>query len=440
MTLTEAAFWFKRFSKIAIGVALVAMLGILILWKPREGIVVQKYITPSCACTPKKENFLENELVIPSYEIVDSTVPSYEVQTETGKLDDSLPKIVNVYEYTNLGEQVNAKEQAMILAKKMGFDQDRVKKVDGKAYEWTNTKTKRKLTVTAVDLNFTYETIDKDMVVRLRKTKDLPSTDEAITSATRALNSIGVEIGEYTVIPPTTYRINIEPDGQYTEAESLLEAELIRVDFYRQKSLITVPMNIEGAEGMVASLEKRANMGKVTNSILVNDQRVEVTEFTTLVFNDNPNKSNISVYVGVEDSSLKVLKDIYQIDFKTWSISPQSCGTYPLISADVAEEKVKNGQGSLVFLNYDKDQVAPYAPQEIKRFLITSVSLIYYEGSNVQQYLQPVYFFSGVAELKNSDKADFHIYYPAIDYTNVTDEIEIQEVPVEEKGGLFPSS
>lgn len=438
MTLTEAAFWFKRFSKVAIGIALVVVLIVLIVWDKPGGEVPLKYITANCACTEKAEDFTAHKLTIPSYEITNEILPPYEFQTESGQLDDNLPKIVNVYEYVNLGEQINARAEAMILAKKMGFNPDRIRKEGDKEYRWKDNRTGRELWVTSQDLNFKLFTSDLKEISKLRKQGEFPSPDKAITIAGNALNSLGVLDSSYTADKYSTYLIKIEEDGTFTEADSLIEADLIRVDFTRQASLITVPMNIQGADQMVASLQKR-NMEAVQSSQIINDERVDTTEFITLVVNDNPNKSNISVYVGVENDKYEELKSIYQIDYKTWSLSPESCGTYPLIGASVAEEKIKNGQGSLVFLNYNDDQVAPYAPQEIKNFLITEVTLAYYEGSVAQRYLQPIYFFTGVAELKNSKKADFHIYYPAIDYDNVTDRVEIQEVVVEQKGGIVPS-
>lgn len=438
MTLTEAAFWFKRFSKVAIGIALIVVLVVLIVWDKPGGEVPLKYTTASCACTPKAEDFTTHKLTIPSYEITNEILPPYEFQTESGQLDDNLPKIVNVYEYVNLGEQINARAEAMILAKKMGFNPDRIRKEGDTEYRWKDNRTRRELWVTAQDLNFKLFASDLKEITRIRKEGELPSPDEAIIIAGNALNSLGVLDSSYTANKYSTYLIKIEEDGTFTEADSLIEADLIRVDFTRQTSLITVPMNIQGADQMVTSLEKR-KMKAVQSSQVINDERIDTTEFITLVVNDNPNKSNISVYVGVENNEYEELKDIYQIDYKTWSISPVSCGTYPLIGASVAEEKVKNGQGSLVFLNYEDDQVAPYSQQEIKNFLITEVTLAYYEGSVAQKYLQPIYFFTGVAELKNSKKADFHIYYPAIDYDNVTDKVEIKEVVVEQEGGILPS-
>jgi len=438
MTLTEAAFWFKRFSKVGIGIVLLVILIVFIVWKRPGGEVPLKYITASCACTPQAKDFTSSILTIPSYEITNETLPPYEFQTESGKLDDNLPKIVNVYEYVNLGAQINARAEAMILAKKMGFNPDRIRKEGDKEYRWKDSRTGRELWVTSEDLNFKLFTSDLDGISRIRKEGDFPSPEEAIKSATSALNSLGVLDSNYTADKFSTYLVKIEDDGVFTEADSLIEADLIRVDFSRTASLITVPMNIEGADQMVASLQRR-DMIAIEGSELINDERVVTTEFVTLVLNDNPNKSNISVYVGVDNEEYEELENIYQIDFKTWSVSPTSCGTYPLIGASVAEEKVKNGLGSLVFLNYDEDQVAPYSPQEIKKFLITEITLAYYEGSVAQNYLQPIYFFSGIAELENSKKANFHIYYPAIDYENVTDEVEIKEVVVEQKGGLLPS-
>ncbi len=378
---------------------------------------------------------MENVLTIPSYELKSESTPTYVVQTDTGKLDDNLPDIVNVYRYENLGEQINAQAKSKILAKAMGFNQDSIIRQLTSEYIWQDAPSQRGLRVNVRDLNFTFST-NVNKIKSIRSQADLPSEKEAIDEAKRALNTLGLYLSGFDEVTPLTFLIDINPDGTYSQADSLLSAELIRVDFLRKFPLITIPSNIQGAERMVSSLERR-NMEAVVEEDTYNEERIDVYNFKTYMTHQISSKSNVSVYVGPENEEVDALKSIYQIDYKVWDIGVESCGTYPLISAAVAEEKIKNGQGSIVFLNYNNDEVAPYSPQEVKKFLITSVTLTYYEGLLEQKFLQPVYYFSGEADLADGTRADFDIYYPAINYAIVTDKIEIEAAPVDSGGGVF---
>ncbi len=455
MTLTEAAFWARRLGVIAIGVVVFLFLIVLIAYNPGKTVLPPEYLTPNCACTETAEEFLENILVIPSYELSPGASPQYAIQTETGQLDDNLPDIVNAYRYTNLGEQINAQSRAKILAGRMGFQPDEIKKFGtaertseyiwqdlttlGTAertseYIWQDLTTQRALRITVRDLNFNLTT-NISKIKTARAAADLPSEEEAKRIAVNALSELGLYLSGFNEITPLTYLIDINEDGTYSEADSLLNAELIRVDFLRAFPLISIPSNIEGAERMKASLERR-NMVATINKMVINNKEVEVYNFKTLLTHQNPNKSNVSVYVGPASEDFKKLKNIYQIDYKTWEIEPESCGTYPLISAAVAEEKIKNGEGSLVYINYKGDEVAQYKQREVKQFLITNVTITYYEGLVEQKFLQPVYFFTGEAELADGVRADFGIYYPAINYDIVTNKIELKKAPVQDSTGF----
>jgi len=109
-----------------------------------------------------------------------------------------------------------------------------------------------------------------------------------------------------------------------------------------------------------------------------------------------------------------------------------------LITPSTALQKIQNGEGSLVFLNANNDEVEEYIPQNVKKFNVMDIYITYYEGLFEQQYLQPVYMVEGQAVLADGSEADFHIYYPAISYETVGDKIELQKAPVEKsKGFLF---
>lgn len=434
MTLTEAAFWTKRFGVIAIGFIVILIIIVLVtIIKPVDP--PPKYVTPNFACTDKKDEFLENVLTIPSLEILSDSDVLYEVQTDTGKLDDQLPSVVNVYRYTDLGQVIDSQAQAKILAKKLGFDPDRIIRRGTTEYIWYDNISSKGLVINSRDLNFSLTT-DVAKIRQVRKENDLPSEAEAISIATNTLRTLGLLEEAFTESPTNTFQIDINPDGSYSEADSLLNAELIRVDFMRKIPMISIRSDLVGAERIVTSLTKRG-LSYEQGSTIIDDQRVDTYNFSTFLTYQNPIKSNVSVYIGPEDEQLKLFKNVYQIDYKVWSIEPESCGTYPLIAPSVAKEKIENGQGSVVFLNYDNDEVKTYIPQNVKRFLITSVNITYYEGLLEQKYLQPVYLFGGDVELSNGDRVPFHIYYPAINYAIVGDKVEIEEAPIEEEGGLL---
>lgn len=434
MTLTEAAFWTKRFGVIVLIAVAIFIIILFFIFSSKASVLPPEYLTSNFACTETRDEFLENELSIPSLDVRPDSEMIYELQTNTGKVD-TLPRIVNVYRYANLGQSLTSQGDAKILAKKMGFDPDKIVRKGTTDYIWVDSANKRSLDIKAKDLNFILKTTDPNHIRNIRKEFDLPSEKEAQSIATNTLRSLGVLEEAYTQAPLTTHLIDINPDGTFSQAASLLDAELIRVDFFRKIPMITIPANIQDAKQMVDSLTAK-NLSYDTDSKIVNDERIDVYSFSTLVTYQNPVKSNISVYVGPDTNDSTALKQIYQIEFNTWSVEEDSCGTYELLAPSYALERIQNGEGSLVYLNADNDEVSEYIPQTIKKLVVSDIYITYYEGLNEQKFLQPVYMVEGQAELKDGTRADFHIYYPAVNYKVVQDRIELEPAPVEEKSGF----
>lgn len=433
MTLTEAAFWTKRFGVIVLVALTLFILVLFVLLSSKESTLPPEYLTANYACTQEKEEFLENKLEIPSLEINPDSEMLFELQTDSGKVD-SLPNIVNVYRYTDLGQIINSQAEAKILSKKLGFDPERIVRQGTVGYIWVDNTNGRSLNIKARDLNFTLKT-EHEKIREIRREKDLPTEREAPSIATNALRSLGILDQAYTEVQPTIHLIDINPDGSFSEAESLLTAELIRVDFLKKIPMISIATNLEGAQQMVDSLTSR-DLTYETGDRIINDERVSVYNFSTLVTYQYPVKSNISIYVGPENEQLNALKNIYQIEYNTWSLEPESCGTYELVSPSYALQKIQEGEGSLVYLNSTGDEVRQYTTQSINKFRVDNIYITYYEGLVEQQYLQPVYTIEGEAELKGGERADFFIYYPAINYGIVQDKIELPPAPVKESGLL----
>lgn len=434
MTLTEAAFWTKRFGVIVLVFVVIVFIIFFVLFIPAQSKLPPEYLQGNFACTETKDEFLPNALTIPSYELLEDSELNFNLETVTGKYEN-LPTVVNVYRYTNLGQVLNSQAEAKILAKKMGFDPDKIVRRGTSEYIWVNNTSQKSLSVNARDLNFTLKT-SVNRIRSLRKTIDLPSEAEAITIASSSLRTLGLLDSKYTEVQPSVYFIDINPDGTYSQADSLINAELIRVDFQRKIPMIAISTNLQGAESIVNTLVKK-NMTYEMGSKIVNERRVEMYNFSTLITHQNPVKSNVSVYVGPEDREQDKFNNIYQIDYRHWDIEEDSCGTYELVPPSSALQRIQNGEGSLVYLNYADDEVREYEPQSVKKYNVYDIYITYYEGDVEQLYLQPVYIVTGEAELKNGDIVDFHIYYPAISYETVTDMRVFEEVVKEKPRGFL---
>jgi hypothetical protein len=344
----------------------------------------------------------------------------FDLQTDSGKID-ALPDIINVYKYDNPTQTLSSQADAKILAKQLGFNQDSITRNGTESYSWSDTN--RKLVVQAKNLNFNLTT-NSSYIRSSASSGTMPTEQEAKSTASNFLRNLGILTDDYSEGTPTTTLIKVNPDGSFSQAGSLSEAQLIRVDFNREESMITIPSNVVGASAMVTSFQKK--LGEpTTTSMIVNDSTINVYTFNTPVTFLNPNSSNISVYVGVAtDKTNSNLSSVYEIDYTYWPIEASACGTYQLISPETALEKVQSGAGSLIYLNdVNGDDVVNYTPRSVKKFTILYVNLTYYETSGEQNYLQPVYVISGEAIFDNDTKGDFDFYYPAIDYDNVQNKI-----------------
>jgi len=436
MTLTEAAFWTKRFGIIAGGALLVFLVIVLIITTvDKSKNMPPAYLTANFACTETKEEFLENKLSIPSLKLVEGSEMLFEIKTDSGKID-SLPQIINVYKFSNPTQSLSSQADSKILAKKLGFNPDAVIRRGTESYVWVDRDTSRTLEIQAKNLNFTLKT-DAQYIRTKAKSGALPTEQEAKSKAVNFLRSIGFSSDDYASGTPTTTLIDVNPDGSFSKAASLSEAELIRVDFKRSKSMITIASDIVGAESMVASLTKK--LGAPTEETpIINDKRITVYTFNTSVTTTNPSKSNISVYIGVQERSSDTLAEIYQIDYVYWPIQETNCGTYELVSPQFAIQQVQSGNGSLVYLNkVGGDDVINYIPKKVTKFSVFYVNLTYYESLEEQEYLQPVYVVSGEAIFDDGSKGEFDYYYPAINYTSVQNRIVLPEPKVKESSSLF---
>ena len=392
MTLTEAAYWFKRFGVIIAVVVAVIFVTILIVFYAPKDSAPPEYLNANCSCTTNKEDFLSQELTIDSLELGSGSELVFQVETTTGQID-SLPKIINVYEFDNRGQSLSSQLQATEIASDLGFNPEGIIRKDENTYIWLDTSRHRTLEIDARTLNFTLTT-DADYIREISSKESIPSDSEAISLATNALRQANLLDSDYTnnISLKELYDIDINPDGSYSEAASSGEADLVRVDFKRRKSMISIRDNVENADQIVSSLEKK----------MINSDYIFTKSEEKILYNDE----KVTLY--------------------NWPIKEYPCGTYELLSPSEAIQKIQDGEGSLVYLvsKDDKDRVLPYQVKTVKKFIIYEITIAYYEPEEETEFLQPIYVITGDAYLENDERADFIYYVPAINYDVVTDAIE----------------
>ena len=429
MTLTQAAYWTRKFGVVIIVGVAIFIIGTLIILSIPKNNAPSEYLQANYACTEKKEEFLTNKLNIPSLSLAAGSDLVFEIETVTGKVD-SLPRIINVHKFNNVGQSLSSQGEAKILAGKLGFNPDTIQRRGTAEYLWFDSLTYRTLVVQARNLNFTLTT-DFTKPTAIEHGVTLPSDNEAVTIATNYLKGKSLLQDDYIKQTPQVTYINILPNGSLTQARSKVDAELIRVDFYRKASMISIRSNIEGAETMKTDLEKKL-FQSTTESMLTDKGRIDIYNFDTLVTFQNPNEPNITVYIGPinkqDKSSDTGNKSIYGARYTYWPLDTLPCGTYNLIPPATALDIVQQGKGSLVYLNEKNgDDVVAYTPKKVRKFTIYTVTLGYYESTGEQKYLQPVYIISGEATLDSGIVGNFHYYVPAVDYNNVGDKIILTE-------------
>lgn len=439
MTLTEAAFWTKRFGVIALGAFFIFTVTILILTLREEEVAIPKYQTANYACTETREEFLEHKLEIPSLQLATGSEMSFQIDTDTGKIEDSLPDIINVYRFDNPIQSVTAQADAKKMAEELGFNPDAIIRRNAESYVWVNNELDTTLEVQAKNLNFRFKT-EAARIREAARESALPTEQEAKNYAAGVLRSLGAYPEDYSKGDHRTTYIKVNPDGSFRKASAPADADLIKVDFVRSKGMITIESNIVGAERIVQTLSRRIDDPPIIETPMVNGERIEVYTFNTLVSFPETQRSNITVYVGAANSEIQdsTMKYIYQVDYTFWPTEVEACGTYELISPQLAIEKIQAGEGSLVYLyETNGDDIVEYTPRKVKKFNVFDIFLVYYEDREELEFLQPVYVVSGEAIFDNDSKGLFDFFYPAINYDIVQNKIELPEPEIEQDSDIL---
>ncbi len=354
MTLTETAQLTKK-SAVVLIIALVAGFSARAVWSRAKTILFPPKVPPPEVAFGKLPR-----LQIPNLPFAEGPPPEYVVDTKTGRLPKDLPDRAKVYKIILPPVTHLTSQRAKDLASKLGFSQN-PQKISSSDYRWENPDEGKTLQMNITTGNFTLET-------DIKKLSDLgagntPSKAAAVEQAKRFLQNLGSLSEDYAAGRKEAAYLKIEGES-LKKVESLSEAQLTRVDFFRE-------------------IDEQPIVGS------------------------NPYKGLITVILG-KDTVPFVFYDF-------WPLDPLQSTTYPLKTVEQLWSEVEEGQARVVFLAPAKaDPFSSYEPQSPKTIFVRRIFLGYFDSQKLQDYLQPIYILEGLGVTADRTQLKFIAYIPAI--------------------------
>lgn len=328
-------------------------------------------------------------LTFETLSLKEGSSPEYRIETTDGQLPKLL-SLINVYK-TKLPEQsLLARQDAVDTAAALGFGSN-PSDIGETQLKWTRG---------------THSLVIDKLYKTLKLTTDYANDKEALQSYTVSPDTdtyVNTALGIFSGKPllsiqpssvetQVTY-LKLDKNLTFKKAKSASDANFIRVDLFLQREAISIALTDEQKELLTDAQKEYLEENKI--------------QATTL--SENPNESLIYVILGGTNGSV-----IYELQYINWEISAR--GIYRATALSEAWENVKQNKGYLRYLlEVGEDPYAPYVPITVKEFLLTKVRIAYYLPKEYPTYIQPMYMFSGIAILEDSEKqAEFTFYYPAI--------------------------
>lgn len=426
MTLTEAAELTAKIEKFVIlPIGLIMFVWLVMKMINPVSTLPSAYIDPNFLCGPIPK------LKIDSLEVAGEI--TYKCETTAGCYPEDLSKVVNVFRYDHPGQSLFALREAQQTAELLKFDKTKYTRISDTEYKWTDPSTKRTLIIETGNQNISMTTNFSDPTVDT-SVGALPNLEKAKEIALQFLQKANLLTKDYSAGEKITHLVQIGPDGSFSEAPSISEADFIRVDFTRSCDMMTLdPKKVEAKElgsSLQTSLIEKDSETITTKS----GTQEEVIRIPTRIYNETPYYGNISVLVGGQAESGLQNYAIYGLEYRNWLIPVLPCGTYPLISTREAVRRVQEGEASLVYLVEDGgNTVVPYTTRKIHSMTINKISIGYYDTAQKQKFLQPIYVIEGEATFANGVFGPFTYYVPAVDYDAIPP--DAGRVTTEEKNG-----
>lgn len=261
-------------------------------------------------------------------------IPTYTLETINGQLP-ALPDVGRVYFVEINKSRLLEVDRLKSKARLLGFTNEPQESSEGKVFNFAHPTLPATLTANIISMGLKYK-LAWETDQALFTNKSLPTPEQAKLETKSFLQNLNLLAPDLTdgIFQHTFYRF-VLPSLQ--EVSSLSEADLIRVDLYR------------------------ANKDELP--------------FVTTQGNRSPVNF---LFSGVNDRTKRVVEFEYQYS----NILDDNFATYPLRPVDIAWNDLVQGNGYV-------------AVSTGNNVTIRNVYLAYYESSQPQEFLQPVYVFEG---------------------------------------------
>jgi hypothetical protein len=302
--------------------------------------------------------------------------PNYVLNTRTGGLPTNLGNKMNVYQYVPPSFSFGEGERAQQDAATLGFNDDmRVSDLNAKVFVWQDVVFGGSLVINT-QTRILYLTTPLSRIGSFFPAGQLTQTN-AIANARLLLEELNRFSDKLYVLD--TKGTQVVKFGKFlgnrvVEADSILEAQVARVDFFRE----VMDYPILGPDPKQGLLQVSMRAPNIEDGI------------------PQLNYPKVKIY--------------------HWGIDTDSLATYPIIPVSTAWEKVTNNEGIIV--NATPTETSPFeeaAPTRVEKILINDIYLAYFDNTLVQTFLQPIYVFEGAFTNREGGSAGtITIYYPAI--------------------------
>ena len=341
---------------------------------------------------------------IPSLSLTSDSKPQYRLETEDGKLPE-FTNVAYVYKYKTPRQTLTSKEESIELAKALGFDTE-PEETTATELRWTSNQNSKVLVI---------DKITKSIKLSTDFSKPNDSRDiKAFTPSTsvyeNALKSYAVNVltPDYKFAKTTSSYLVFNENGKLKKSISPDRTMVSLVNIYKRFEL---------------DPHKQITADEITQNKIDQTKLIEV-------LGDSPKLNETRGIVG-----LNVPEQVYLLQSKNWEVdydiekdsgtntlstltgfSSKKRGIYEIYNSSEAWDQLQNGNGSLTYLKKTDNDILDfdYVPMDVEAFEVYSISLKFYESPSLQEYLEPIYVFTGGAILKDNSKADFVMYIPAI--------------------------
>ena len=316
---------------------------------------------------------------LPPLRLLDLSIegnPTFTLETATG----DLPKFEN--KFAVFAMKLNQptlldEDKAQKLAADLDFGGQGELSTNKRNLVFSDTPDKRTLTVDISSQNFTLET-DLSRIETIAAGK-APSTPEAVKTAQEFLRRLGLLKFDFEGGNQTT-NLQTTSAGTTKEVGSTSEAKFTEVNFFR---------SLSGAMPQSYS-----------------------------ILSPNPKIGLIQMWLTTD--LRPIILNTLRISYSNWEIDKTKVETYPLKSVQTAWNEVREGKGA-AYLGVSG---------EIGAITVTEVKLAYFDGGAgktstassgaafddpvFQDYLQPIYMFSGIAVNSAGAEGEFIAYIQAV--------------------------